>query len=175
MLAFARTGAATECQCSPDAGETEEQVSRAIEVRFLMVVCLAGLGASCLGDMSVATHHFPAEDSSLGLRREHAHLYLAEYHRWLMTEAHGSEAECQLPMDTGGAVRANLYRTEPGAFMIQDRTGTYRANTIDPEGNCEQMVPPAGARFIGAFDVVSGEWSFVDAAVRPELPVQAEP
>lgn len=162
-------------QSSPDATVSDEHGSRGVRLHFLGTLCLAGLAWGCLGDMSVATHHFPAEQSSIGLRREHSHPYLPEYQRWLMIEVNGRETKCQLPMDTGGTVRVNLYQAGPGAFVLRDRIGAYRANTAGPGQNCEEMPSPVGARFIGAFDVVSGAWSFVDGATRRELPLEVEP
>ena len=129
----------------------------------LATLCLSAACVACLGDLSVATSHLPDGRGSVSLRREHAHMYLPEYRRSLTVELVGSPVvTCDLPMDTGGTTRVELYQVAREAVIVRDRIGAYRAAS---SGSCQDAETIGdGVAPLGWFDEVDGRWISVDAA-----------
>jgi hypothetical protein len=128
----------------------------------LTTLCLSAACVACLGDLSVATIHLPDGQGSISLRREHAHMYLPEYRRSLTVELVGRPAiSCDLPMDTGGTIRVELYPVARGAVIVRDRIGAYRA--AGTSGPCQDTDAIPDGVPLGWFDEVDGRWTFVDA------------
>jgi hypothetical protein len=108
------------------------------------------------------------------LCREKVHFYLPEYARWIEIKQDGTEALLfALPLDSGGTVRINVYRTSPTIFVLVDRVGAYRADLLARRvENLGDRHPPADGAFVGSFDDFGGLYIFVRAEERGEHPLE---
>ena len=135
--------------------------------RVLTAIALTAL-TSCSG-ASVATMHVTDLNAHLTVRREPAHLYLPEYHRWLMIgPENGGDTALQLPLDTGGSTRINVYQTKKGSYVLVDRMAAYEAELSVWTVRSVPAIPDS-KHFVGCFDVVDGRWTFLSASERSEL------
>jgi hypothetical protein len=144
--------------------------------RRVMVFSLAILTivqTACDTPPERASYRVPLTKMAISIERVPAHLFLAEYRRrvelnWDDRKILNSE----LPLDSGGYSRVNMYSRNGVVFLLRDAYSSYKVDiaryTID--------LDPAPAKvglFVGSFDTdSSGAWRFIPASERPEMPTE---
>jgi hypothetical protein len=143
-----------------------------LSIVVVALVCVAACGTT----HERATAHVPDvfdPGMSIAIERTSMHAYLAEYRRALIVDKNGKEsARLDLFQDTGGYSRVNLYRSSIGDPFVRDTFASYKIDLITGTiAKDEKRRAPAA--FLGSFDVDSaGQWSFIVAAERAELPTE---
>lgn len=111
----------------------------------------------------------------LTITRVATHPFLSRYNLRLTVKGPGScLAEATLFPDTGRVSRRNLYVTTTGLLYI---VGQFDARVVDGVRCTVTLVEfrhlERDVTFLGTFDEVEqGQWTFVPAALRRELPFE---
>lgn len=131
---------------------------------------------ACNSDVPVsASVDLPSEQMRLTITRVATHPFFPRYNLRLTVEGPGTcIAEATLFPDTGYVSRRNLYVTPTGLLYV---VGQFDARVVDGV-RCTVMLAEfrhleRDVRFLGTFDEQEqGQWTFVPAAQRPELPFE---
>ncbi len=122
----------------------------------------------------------PDETGRVVFLRRHSHPFLAEYDRKIRYEMGDRAVTKDLPPNTGGKTRINVYYYPAGDgqgpfVRFRDRAGNYYFDLGNDANEVSSAPEPLIKKYIGRLDGTQGPLQFVSAEESPEESIELTP
>lgn len=153
-------------------------------LKYFFVTCMAVfaliVGGIAIGYYFPPTYEaatvLPGTSDQIIMQIEPMHPYLAEYRRTLVLRQAGkSDRRIEMFPDSGGYLRAQVYRLPNGEFVVRGYFDAVKVNIVERTLVNKDISPSLSGVYVGAFDNKKNhEFRFIEASQSPEQPLLAQ-
>lgn len=148
-----------------------------MRVVVILISCLMIVSCRAEREVKPAAFSLPSRGSSLltvAIEREHTHLFLAEYDRYLILSVDGSEKQrIKAFEDTGGYSRTDVFQIADSQYILRGFHDRYELDTEKQSISPIESFDTTRAKFRGCFDTDENHiWRFISASERSQLPMK---